>query len=148
MTPSAITSFSGVHHFLSNFSESYIRTKRLVYPTMEHWFQAHKTENPNDRYAITQAATPKIAKAMGRSIRLRPDWEEVKLDVMRRGLARKFTPKSDLADMLLSTGDSRLIEGNRWGDDFWGAVYIGDKYVGHNWLGWLLMAQRAELRGR
>jgi predicted NAD-dependent protein-ADP-ribosyltransferase YbiA (DUF1768 family) len=43
---------------------------------------------------------------------------------------------------LLETGDAELIEGNDWGDTFWGVC--GGK--GNNFLGKLLMEVRKELR--
>jgi predicted NAD-dependent protein-ADP-ribosyltransferase YbiA (DUF1768 family) len=68
----------------------------------------------------------------------------VKVDVMRDLIAQKFAVGSELADRLLATGDQELVEGNTWGDTFWG-VCDG---VGENWLGRLLMERRAALRGR
>lgn len=44
-------------------------------------------------------------------------------------------------DQLLATGGVELIEGNDWGDAFWG-VCGG---YGQNWLGVLLMLVRSEL---
>lgn len=46
-------------------------------------------------------------------------------------------------DALLNTGEAELIEGNTWGDKFWGAVWDKELgWVGQNWLGKLLMEER------
>lgn len=82
------------------------------------------------------------ARRLGGRIFIRYDWEEVKLGVMETILRDKFTRHADLQALLLGTGDRDLVEGNTWGDRFWG-VCGG---VGENHLGRLLMQIRAELR--
>ena len=79
-------------------------------------------------------------KKMGRSVSLRPDWEDIKDDVMLEGLYRKFT-NDELAEWLLDTGDEELVEGNWWGDRYWGVC----NGIGQNKLGKLLMKVREEL---
>jgi predicted NAD-dependent protein-ADP-ribosyltransferase YbiA (DUF1768 family) len=91
---------------------------------------------------IGMLVTPAEAKREGRKLKLRPDWEDVKIDVMYELLRSKFK-LYDLADRLIKTGDSRLEEGNTWGDRVWGTV----DGVGENNLGRLLMIVRSELRG-
>jgi predicted NAD-dependent protein-ADP-ribosyltransferase YbiA (DUF1768 family) len=59
---------------------------------------------------------------------------------MRQVLVRKFS-HPELRAALLSTGDALLVEGNHWGDIFWG-VCRGE---GENWLGRLLMALRGQM---
>ncbi len=56
--------------------------------------------------------------------------------------ASKFTRHFDLREKLLATGDRKLVEGNTWGDTFWG-VCRGN---GKNHLGKILMKIRAELQ--
>ena len=132
----------GGHTRLSNFSPSPFTLGGLEWATVEHYFQAMKTKDPSEREAIRLAGSPGQAKRLGRKATLRPDWEEIKLAVMRQALHAKFKPGNLDGRYLLSTGDAYLIEGNDWGDRFWG-VDGG----GQNWLGHLLMARRAELRG-
>ena len=48
-----------------------------------------KTLDINQRRAIANASTPGLAKKMGRSVSLRPDWEDIKDDIMLEGLYRK-----------------------------------------------------------
>jgi predicted NAD-dependent protein-ADP-ribosyltransferase YbiA (DUF1768 family) len=76
----------------------------------------------------------------GQKVTLRKDWEGVKIQVMRDVLRLKFA-NPGLRDRLLETGDRELIEGNTWGDTFWGVC----RGSGKNWLGQLLMELRGEL---
>lgn len=140
-----IDSFKGHHWFLSNFSDSTIQIDGIWYPTVEHAFQAQKTEDKNVRSMIASMPTPSQAKKAGGPsgiVRLRPGWDDMRNEVMRRCLKQKFAPGSELARRLLDTGDVELIEGNHWGDMYWG-VYDGR---GHNHLGRLLMEIRSSLR--
>jgi len=86
--------------------------------------------------------TPGQAKKLGKSIELRPDWEEIKIEVMRELLRQKFdiTKHYDLWLELHMTKPDELVEGNWWGDTFWGVC----KGKGENHLGKLLMEIRYE----
>lgn len=130
--------------FLSNFYDHPFKLGAIVYRTGEHAFQAYKAIDRTTHMAIRNQPSPAQAKAKGKRIKLRPDWETVKYDVMRQVLAAKFGARSELAELLLATGDAMLIEGNTWNDKVWGVNK--DTMVGRNWLGHLLMARRAELR--
>jgi len=136
-----IDSFSGEFHFLSNFYASAITFAGITYPTVEHAYQAAKSTDNNIRIQIAYAATPGIAKKMGRAIFLRHDWETVKIPVMESLLRAKFQYPF-LRKLLLDTGDKKLIEGNYWGDKFWGVC----NGAGENNLGKLLMKIRDEAR--
>lgn len=143
--PEVIDSFRRPHGFLSNFAPAHIVLgSGAVAHSVEHAFQAAKCCYEDAAAEILAAPTPQDAKRLGRRAQLRTDWEAVKLPIMRDLLERKFTPGTAYSDQLLATGDSLLIEGNTWGDTYWGMV--GGE--GDNWLGHLLMARRAELRGR
>lgn len=136
-----INSFSGKYRFLSNFYPSEVYYENHKYKTIEHAFQAAKATNSEDRRRIANADTPGDAKRLGRNISLRDDWEKVKIEVMRELLEQKFTLIPKLRNKLLETGESTLIEGNTWGDKFWG-VCDGE---GQNWLGKLLMEVRKDI---
>jgi ribA/ribD-fused uncharacterized protein len=140
--PAAIDSFQGEYRFLSNFWAAEVVFEGITYPTAEHAYQAAKSLDPADRQRIAASPTPAQAKAAGRALRLRDDWETAKFQVMERVVRDKFTRHADLRDRLLATGDAELIEGNTWGDRVWG-VYQGE---GENHLGRILMKVRAELR--
>lgn len=135
-----INSFEGKYAFLSNFYEHPISEGSLTFPTNEHYFQAMKTLDLTERIAIARAGTPGQSKRMGRSVKLRSDWEDIKLSVMETALRLKFADP-ELAVMLKATGDEELVEGNWWNDTFWGVC----NGVGENNLGKLLMKIRAEL---
>lgn len=128
---------------LSNFYYKPTEFDGQVWKTNEHYFQAMKSATPEGMWAVRDAVTAQGAKQAGHSAPLRADWDAVKIGVMRRGLEHKFVAGEVLGDWLLATGDALLVEGNHWGDTFWG-VCDGE---GENWLGHLLMARRAELRG-
>lgn len=116
----------------------------VVWPAVEHYYQAQKTLDPVWRGKIHDAATPAEAKALGNSPQCvyRPDWDTWKLMAMRRALFAKFTQHQDLREILLGTGDKALHE-NSMEDYFWG---VGEKGTGLSMLGKLLMALREELR--
>ena len=57
-------------------------------------------------------------------------------------LKQKYKPNTILANKLICTGNSVIIEGNNWGDTFWGVC----NGVGENQLGLLLMRIREELK--
>lgn len=135
-----IDNFDGEYAFLSNFYESPMTIQGITYPTNEHFFQAMKTLDLSERKKIASAQTPGQAKRLGRQVKLRWDWESVKEDAMLTGLRYKFS-NPDLKEKLLATGNEELIEGNWWGDQYWG-VCDG---VGKNKLGKLLMKVREEL---
>lgn len=136
-----IGSFAGPYRFLSNFWSSAVVLDGHSYRTVEHAFQAAKTNDEDARRRIRNEHDAAAAKRKGRSVDLREDWEEVKLDVMEGLLRQKFGTEP-LKSKLLKTGKATLIEGNWWGDKYWG-VCDGK---GENHLGKLLMKIREELR--
>lgn len=143
MTQHAITRFSDAYRFLSNFYPCLIyATDGVIYPSVEHAFQAHKTLVLSDREQIARLPTPKAAKDRGRTVALREDWEHVKVTIMAALLRIKFADP-ELRRKLLETGDALLVEGNSWGDNFWG-VHKGSR-DGKNYLGRLLMLIRDDL---
>lgn len=135
--------------FLSNFYVGQpitIGDSGTKFATGEHLFQAFKATNHDDLEKVRIAHGPGAAKSIGRRIALREDWEAVKYDVMRMTLACKFHHSRPEADLLLATGDALLVEGTHWGDTVWGVDLDISVAAGRNWLGHLLMAQRAMLR--
>ena len=143
-----IDSFKGEYEFLSNFSYSPFIYKDIFYPTVEHYFQAQKSMILSERQAIAAAPTPGKAKHMGRNVKLRTDWEFVKLRIMKYALNEKFSNYSDLKAKLLETGNEELVEGNWWHDNFWGDCSCPKckNIAGKNNLGKLLMMLRDEYR--
>lgn len=136
-----IETFTGQYKFLSNFHPAEVEFDGIIYPTVEHAYQAAKTFNTTEREVIQHMETPGAAKRYGRGVELRSDWEWVKVDIMTLLCRRKFS-QPDLREQLLATGDALLVEGNNHGDRFWG-VYNGS---GRNELGQILMEIRDECR--
>jgi N-glycosidase YbiA len=134
--------FIGRWAFLSNFCPSPITIGGITYPTAEHAYQAQKAYKDEDRQKVLNAKTPGEAKRIGRNIPTRGDWNAVRIDVMRAVIAAKFAEPS-MARRLIETGNIEIVEDNYWGDQFWG-VCAGS---GQNWLGRLLMEERARLKG-
>lgn len=141
-----ISSFTGPYAFLSNFALCNIELDGEEYDSVEHAYQAAKTLDENERYIVRSAIWPRDAKRAGRRVTLRPDWEQIKVQVMWSLVWQKFTRpdrrgRNYLADRLLDTQLEVLVEGNTWGDQVWG-VYNGH---GLNLLGNILMQVRAHL---
>lgn len=116
------------------------------FQTGEHAFQALKTTHADEFLSILEAEDPNEAKYRGRTCTLRPDWEEVKYDVMCAVVRAKFTLRREEGLRLLETGDKLLVEGTYWNDSVWGVDLKNNGIPGRNWLGTILMARRAELR--
>ncbi|MDG3007072.1 NADAR family protein [Paludisphaera mucosa] len=126
--------------WLSNFSAHAFSLDDRLWPTVEHYFQARKFADREIQEHIRAAKTPQQARKMGRdrSLPIRPDWEEVKVDVMTRVLRAKFSQHPRLKAALLATGDAPLLhESTR--DHFWGCNRAGK---GGNRLGRILMDLR------
>lgn len=138
-----ITSFKDEYFFLSNFSESPINIQGIVFPTVEHYFQAMKATCYEDFLKVANTATPSEAKKLGRKIDKREDWDDIKDQIMEYAVFKKFE-NDPLRSKLLATGDVELIEGNWWGDEYWGVSSKTNQ--GLNKLGKILMKVRSYLR--
>lgn len=150
-TTSRITAFSGPHRFLSNFYLCQVEYEGLAYPSTENAFQAAKMPDLSLRKQFV-AVDSKAAKAMGRAWKCRPDWDVVRNGAMLDLLRIKFSSEP-LRSRLLATGDTELVEGNWWHDQYWGVCNCGRDGtcakkggVGENHLGKLLMQVRDERR--
>jgi ribA/ribD-fused uncharacterized protein len=149
----AVTSFRGPNVFLSNFYPSPISLPEFANehglfwaieeaPTVEHAYQAYKAVRREDFDKILRAKKPAEAKKLGRQVEKIDGWDSFKEDIMLRLLQAKFSQHSRLRDRLVVTGDRMLIEGNGWGDRYWGVC----NGRGKNRLGILLMQVRQEIR--
>jgi len=136
----AIEEFQGEHRWLSNFWFVDLVFEGMLYPTVEHAYQAAKTFDGDARDRIANLATPGQAKREGAKLRLRDGWELDKRAIMMWIVRAKFQ-NAELAKKLRATGDAELIEGNRWNDRYWG-VCRGE---GRNELGKILMEVREEI---
>ncbi len=139
-----ITEFQNEYRFLSNFYPCRIDLEGITYPSVEHAYQASKTLDPKERLKIANLSTPREAKRAGQKLKIRPDWEEVKIPVMEVLVRQKFNRHPSLKRLLLTTGDQEIQKGNTWNDTFGGiSLSTGE---GRNELGKILMCVRKELR--
>jgi N-glycosidase YbiA len=146
--------------FFSHFHPSPIVLDGETWPTVEHYFQAQRSDDPAYRQAIREEKSPGKVKHLSKSADdttrggkrfswfrsnhavPRADWADIELDVMRKADGAKFTQNPDFSALLLATGDADLIEDSPW-DAFWG---IGADGSGLNWAGKILMEIRRDLR--
>jgi len=128
----------------SNFSKHGVELDGLWWKTTEHYFQAQKFTDETYKEKIRNAPDPKTAATLGRSrnVKLRDDWEQVKDDVMRKAVRKKFETHEPLRDLLISTGDEEIVEDSP-GDYYWGC---GKDRTGKNMLGKILMEVRELLK--
>ncbi|HEX2447880.1 MAG TPA: NADAR family protein [Methyloceanibacter sp.] len=137
---------SDTHREFSNFAPFPIDLDGLRWPTVEHYYQAQKFADPELQQKIRKFDKPVAAKNLAHKHRAkaRPDWAEVKDEVMERAVRRKFELHAALRELLLATGDEELAEAAPT-DSYWG---VGRDGTGQNKLGLLLMRIRSELRER
>ena len=163
--------FDDREHSYYEFSISYERPIIMdgkIWPSIRHYVEAQKFvdivninyqrewPNPSGLFGsnkefeymmnIRIARSPEEAARMGRdrSFPLRPDWEEVKDEIMFKALVAKFTQHKDLYDLLMSTGDALIVEHTER-DHYWGD---GENGRGKSLLGNLLMKLRGYLKQR
>lgn len=136
-----IDSFRGDFWFLSNMYASVIYIEGDRYESVEHAYQASKTLDPWERRMIRKAASPFDAKALGKGVKVRENWDDIKVDVMKKLVKKKFE-NPFLQPMLLATDDAIIVENNTWNDQFWGVC----KGEGLNMLGKILMEVREEIK--
>jgi hypothetical protein len=134
-----INKFQGRYRWLSNFWSCFVTLDGVEYPSVENAYMAAKTLDFEERKQF-EGVFPGEAKRLGRELELRDGWDAMKLDVMEKLLRQKFAHGTELAQRLIATHPAILIEGNDWGDEFWG---VNNKTgVGENHLGKLLMKIR------
>ena len=118
--------------------------------TSEALYQACRFPHlPDLQHEIIAQRSPMTAKMKGKPYRhiSRPDWDAVRVKIMRWCLQAKLAQNWDkFSELLLETGDMPIVEHSRR-DDFWGAKPIdGETLVGTNALGRLLMELRERVK--
>ena len=134
-----IDRFREEYEFLSNFYPAKLFFDGIIYDNSESAYQAQKLADPDARKQFAHLYADE-AKRMGRKVEVREDWDRVKLKLMREIVEAKFTQNPRLARRLAKTGSRPLIEGNRWGDTYWGVDLRTRE--GENHLGQILMELR------
>jgi ribA/ribD-fused uncharacterized protein len=135
--------FFGELRYLSNFHLCSITYEGITYPSSEHLYMAFKTTDNTIRQSIANISESKEVKKFGRTIDLRPNWDNIRVKMMYIAVSEKFKQNKNLADKLIDTGDLELVEHNWWRDKFWGKHFD----EGENNLGKILMRVRKELKG-
>ena len=130
-------------HLLSSYSKHDVFLEGEVWPSVEHYFQAMKFEDPNVQARIRSSATPGQAVRRGRSRLRKPrrDWRDVRVVMMTRAVYTKCKAHPEVRDALLDTGQAKLVENSQY-DYFWGC---GRDRRGENHYGKVLMSVRAKL---
>lgn len=136
-----IDSFRGENRWLSNFWPCKVQLDGEWYDSTEAAFVAGKTLDKEKRKQIQNMKNTGEIKRFGRTLKLRDDWEQVKVSIMLALLRQKFAKDSLLGEKLLATWPQELVEGNTWNDTFWGVC----RGRGQNMLGKLLMQVRSEI---
>lgn len=118
--------------------------------TSEALYQACRFPHlPDLQREIIAQKSPMTAKMKGKPYRhiSRPDWDAVRVKIMRWCLQVKLAQNWDkFSELLLETGDTPIVEHSRR-DDFWGAKPVdGETLVGTNALGRLLMELRERVK--
>lgn len=139
-----ISQFRGEYAGFSSFALCQVIMDQVEYPSVEHAYQAAKTLNKNERdLFLGKNVNAGRAKRLGRTITIRSDWEDIKINVMKDLCRQKYNnPK--YRELLLSTGNALIQEGNNWGDRFWGVDLQSG--VGDNNLGRIIMDIRKDLQ--
>ena len=137
-----IKEFQGNYRWLSNFAPVNIKLAGRSYASVEHAYMSAKSDAVWwKRYCSDINTTAGQVKRKSRDIKLKENWKDIKVDIMRECLVQKFNTIS-YKTWLEQTGDLYIQEGNTWGDTFWGVCLKTGK--GSNYLGELIMEIRKE----
>lgn len=121
----------------------YIRTSEALYQSCRF------PHRPEIQQLIIAQASPMTAKMKSKPYRhdSRPDWDQVRVKIMRWCLRIKLAQNwAKFSELLLATGDCPIVEESRR-DVFWGAKLTDENtLVGINVLGRLLMELREEIK--
>ena len=132
-----IDDFRGEYFFLSNFYPVEVTYEGYSYKNNEAAFQAQKDLSRREEFINLN---PMMSKIKGKKVKLRNDWDEVKVSIMEEIVRCKFDQNLDIKEKLINTKGKTLIEGNKWNDTFWGMC----NGKGENILGKILMNLREE----
>lgn len=136
---------------LSNMAGGYnLKINGVKILTSEALYQACRFPHlPDVQKLIIAQNSPMTAKMKSKPYRdqSRPDWDQVRVNIMRWCLRVKLVQNWEkFGQLLLQTGDKPIVEDSSK-DDFWGAIPTEDnQLVGANVLGRLLMELREHLK--
>ncbi len=159
------------YEFTNFWSAPFQTPDRRLWPTTEHYFQAHKFHDFNIQEKIRAAHSPGDAFELARQYPndVRKDWDSAKDGIMLTAVRAKFNAHPKLRQLLLFTDQSALRRDPRYNatlieatdgphtDIYWGVnnnttpftAKDGKVYMpgqGYNRLGTILMHVREELK--
>ena len=86
----------------------------IEYRTVENFYQAMKTpKDALDMRCEIATASPEDARAIGEQVKVRPDWQEIRLQVLETALKHKFAPGTKWHTKLRATGDTDILDGSK-----------------------------------
>lgn len=136
--------FKNEHKWLSNFEPCEIELHGNIYQSVESAYQSEKSNNENwKRFCLNNSS--RDVKIASKKIKIRKNWNDVKLRIMENLLKQKFS-KEPFKTLLLETGDENIVEGVYWNDLFWGVDLTRSPNIGENHLGRLIMKIRDNLK--
>jgi len=134
----------------SNWHPSRFVVDGIAYSHAEQWMMAEKARLFGDLDAerrVMQCGNPKGQKTIGRDVKgfVEEVWQANAKEIVRRGLAAKFSQNEDLLRMLLATEGTTLVEASPY-DRIWGIglqasdprAHSRETWLGTNWLGEVL----------
>lgn len=137
-----IDGFTGLFVLFSNWARTPIEIDGMRFTTADHAYTRRQIASEEIASQVRYIPTPSGAVELRDRVAVRADWPIEQLASMEEILTRKFTPGSDPAKFLISTGQATLRNENWWGDRFWGTV----DGSGDNTLGQILQTLRESLR--
>lgn len=117
---------------------------RATYQCRERYYQGAKAMSRSEHDWVIAPTDTWEAKARGQVVKLRPDWEEVKYEIMVEGIRAECEQHEDFAQLLRLTGDRQIAEDSPT-DFIWGIRDERGGMTGENLLGKALMEVRAEI---
>lgn len=139
-----LLSMKDVNHPLASYSRYEFELDDALWPSVEHYFQAMRFDDPALRAAVREADHPDKARKLAHKRRraARKDWDSVQVTYMTRGTYIKACSHAVVRETLLDSDERRIVETSQY-DYFWGC---GRDTRGHNHYGRVLMAVRERLR--
>jgi hypothetical protein len=142
---------------LSNHHPAPFKVNGEQFNCGEQFIMTQKARLFNDQDAvkkISKELIPAKQKSIGKSIKgfSRQVWEAQAPELITPGLVEKFLQNKSCRDMLLNTGDKRIVEATK--DNFWGAgvplfskhIWIKERCTGKNVMGKILQAVRLKVK--
>lgn len=139
-----IKEFQREYRWLSNFWFVDIELDGRIYPSVEHAYASAKCDEEWWKKLCSMRENPPgTIKRKGKTIKIKDNWEDIKLSIMEDCVRKKFS-QEPYKTKLLNTGNEFIQEGNMWYDTFWGVDLRTNK--GENNLGKIIMRIRSELK--